>query len=114
MHYLTPQHLAGIGGIETNPTGILSLRRGQAGRGNVRFALSHLQGSTGARGAHCAQSGNRKKPLGLPKDGAAAFSSTHKARQPCHRQSSLGCSYKRSSKLPFRAVLATLAGKLGA
>lgn len=103
-----PQHVAGFGGIETNPIGILPLRCGQAGRGNVGFALSHPQVSTGARGEGCTQLGNRRKPLGLHRDRAAAFSSTHRARQPGCHQSSLGCFYKCSSKLPFRALLAIL------
>lgn len=103
-----PQHMESFGGIETNPIGILPLRCGQAGRGNVRFALIHPLVSTGTRGAGCAQLGNRRKPLGLCRDRAAVFSSTHRARQPCCHQSSLDCFYKRSLKLPFRTVLASL------
>lgn len=67
-----PQHVEGFGGIETNPIGILPLRCGQAGRGNVRFALSHPQVSTGTRGAGCVQLGNRRKPLGLCRDRAVS------------------------------------------
>lgn len=66
-------HVAGIANKETNPIGSLALRRGQVGRGDVRFALSHPKRSIEVRGAGCAQSGNRTKPLGLPRDGAVAF-----------------------------------------
>lgn len=75
--------MAGFGNKETNAVGTLVLIRGQAGwGGDVQFALSHREGSTEVRGAGCAQSGDRAKPLGLSRDGAVAFSSTVRVRQP--------------------------------
>lgn len=55
------------------PNRVSSLETWPGWQGDVRFALSHPKGSTAARGAGCAQSGNRTKPLGLPRHGAIAF-----------------------------------------
>lgn len=54
------------------------------------------------------------EPLGLPRDRAATFSSTHRARQSGWQHSPLGCFYKCSSEQPFKAVPAPLADTLGA